>query len=161
MNTAKQQEIIKGSLMSGVISGVINGVAQYFSLKDKAYIALTVDSITNNENTVLGAAVGLAISLAVISTVITYIRIKDIKVKFFPTGFWSVVKHGFFSFGVITSLAVLWQRYMGTVDVPLFTALLIIGVIAGIVAGTVNYLTLRACTIYEAAEKQPTLVSDE
>lgn len=160
MNQAKEQEIIKGSIITGAINAVINGGIQYFFLKDKVPIAISVDSITNNEDTVLGAAVGLAITLAMISTVVTYFNIKDIKVKFYPTCFWSVIKHGFFTFGLVTSLAVLWQRYMGTVEVPLFTALLIIGVIAGIVSGIVNYLTLKACVIHEAAEKQPVTVTE-
>lgn len=121
-------------------------------MKDKAPIFISVDSITNNVDTVLGGAVSLAISLAMMSTVIAYINIKDLKVKFFPVGFWSVIKHGFFTFGVTTSLAVMWQRYMGTVEVSLLTALLIIGVIAGVVSGVVNYLTLKACIIYEEAE---------
>ncbi|WP_201540727.1 hypothetical protein [Psychrobacter sp. 1044] len=59
------------------------------------------------------------------------------------------IKHGFFTFGVLTSLAVLWQKYAGTVEVSLISALIIIGVIAGIVSGMVNYLTLRECTLSE------------
>jgi hypothetical protein len=49
----------------------------------------------------------------------------------------------------LTSLAVLWQKYAGTVEVSLISALIIIGVIAGIVSGMVNYLTLRECTLSE------------
>ena len=152
MDRLKQNEVIKGAAITGVINAFINAAIQYFSLKDKAPILLSVDSITNNVETVLGGAVSLAISLAMMSTVIAYLNIKDLKVKFFPVGFWSVIKHGFFAFGVTTSLAVIWQRYMGSVEVSLVTALLIIGVIAGLVSGLVNYMTLKACIIYEEAE---------
>ena len=82
-----------------------------------------------------------------ILTVVGYFTIKEPKVSFFPNAFLSVLKHGFFTFGVITSLAVLWQKYMGTVEVPLLTALVIIGIIAGIVSAVVNYLTIKACVI--------------
>lgn len=75
------------------------------------------------------------------------------KVKFFPTAFWLTIKHGFFTFGILTSLAVLWQRYMGTVEVSLVTALIIIGVIAGLVSGIVNYLTLKESTMVEKTKR--------
>ncbi len=152
MNNEQLAEIKKGAVINGVINGFINGGIQYFFLKGTAPIAISVDSITNNVHTVLGAGVSLGIMLAVITTVVAYFNIKDKKVPFYPEVLWSVIKHGFFTFGVITSLAVLWQRYMGTVEVGLFPALLIIGLIAGLVAGFVNYLTLKACIISE----QPT-----
>jgi len=149
MDAQKKSEITKGALINGVINAVINGGLQYFFLKDKAPIALSVDSITNTEETVLGATVGLALSLAMILTVVAYFTIKGEKVPFFPTAFWLTIKHGFFTFGIITALAVLWQRYMGTVEVSLVTALIVIGVIAGIVAGIVNYLTIKKCVLSE------------
>ncbi len=149
MEAQKKSEITKGALINGVINAVINGGLQYFFLKDKAPIALSVDSITNTEETVLGATVGLALSLAMILTVVAYFTIKGEKVPFFPTAFWLTIKHGFFTFGIITALAVLWQRYMGTVEVSLVTALIVIGVIAGIVAGVVNYLTMKKCVLPE------------
>lgn len=147
MKDARKAEIRKGAIITGAINGVINGGIQYFFLKDHAPIAISVDSITNNDHTVLGAAVSLAITLAVIVTVIAYFGIKEEKVPFFPKGLWSLIKHAFFTFGVVTSLAVLWQKNMGSVEVSLITALIIIGAIAGIVAGVVNYLTLKACII--------------
>ena len=140
-----QQKLIKGAITTAIINGFINGGVQYFLLKDHNSIAITVDSITNNEETVLGTAVVLAITLAMILTVIGYFSVKGEKVAFFPTAFWLTLKHGFFTFGVLTSLAVLWQKYMGTVEVPLLTALIIIGIISGIVSGIVNYLTLTGC----------------
>lgn len=112
-------------------------------------IAISVDSITNNEDTVLGTSVILSITLAMILTLVAYFGIKERKSPFFPTALWLTIKHGFFTFGILTSLAVLWQKYMGTVEVPLLTALIIIGIIAGIVSGIVNYLTLSECTLRE------------
>ncbi|MBK9420279.1 MAG: hypothetical protein IPN44_04415 [Flavobacteriales bacterium] len=136
-----------------MINGVINGGIQFFFLKDKALIAVSVDSITNNDDTVLGAAVGLAIMLAMIGTIVTYFGIKEKKVSFYPTAFWTVIRHGFFTFGVVASLSVLWQRYVGTVEVSLWTALITIALIAGAVAGVINYLTIEKCTLNESEVK--------
>lgn len=89
-----------------------------------------------------------------ISTIIGYFNIKVEKVAFYPTIFWLTIKHGFFTFGVVTSLAVLWQNYMGTVEVSLIFALVIIGVIASIVSGVINYLTLNKSVIVEESINQ-------
>lgn len=147
MHADKKSEILKGAVITGVINAFINGGIQYFFLKGKDAIPISVDSITNNDQTVLGTAVTLAITLGMILTVVAYFNIKDEKAPFFPKVLWLTIKHGFFTFGVVTSLAVLWQRYAGTVEVSLINALIIIGIIAGIVSGVVNYLTIKACII--------------
>lgn len=149
MKTSKKQELVKGAIITGVINAIINGGIQYFFLKDMDLIPISVDAITNTDQTVLGTAVILAITLSMILTLVAYFGIKGKKAPFFPTTFWLTIKHGFFTFGVLTSLAVLWQKYMGTVEVSLIAALIIFGVIAGIVSGIVNYLTLKECTRIE------------
>lgn len=150
METKQKKELLKGAL----ITGAVNSGIQYFLLKDHAPIAISVDSITNTDHTVLGSAVALVITLSMISTIIGYFNIKVEKVAFYPTIFWLTIKHGFFTFGVITSLAVLWQNYMGTVEVSLIFALVIIGVIASIVSGVINYLTLNKSVIVEESINQ-------
>ena len=147
MAIQNQQKLVKGALITGVINALINGGIQYFFLKDFTIIPISVDSITNDTATVLGTAVTLAISLSVILTIVAYFSIKEKKVSFFPTAFWLTIKHGFFTFGVITSLSVLWQKKMGTIDVSLTAALLIIGLIAGLISTIINYLTLKECTL--------------
>ena len=151
MKTQNKSELLKGAVITGVINAFINGAIQYFFLKGNDFIPISVDSITNNDKTVLGTAVTLAITLGMILTVVAYFNIKDIKVPFFPTVLWLTIKHGFFTFGVVTSLAVLWQRYAGTVEVSLISALIIIGVIAGVVSGVVNYLTIKSSIITQKA----------
>lgn len=150
METKQKKELLKGAL----ITGAVNSGIQYFLLKGHAPIAISVDSITNTDHTVLGSAVALVITLSMISTIIGYFNIKVEKVAFYPTIFWLTIKHGFFTFGVITSLAVLWQNYMGTVEVSLIFALVIIGVIASIVSGVINYLTLNKSVIVEESINQ-------
>ncbi len=149
MEAEKKQKLIKGAILTGIINAFINGGIQYFFLKGRNSIAISVDSITNNEETVLGTAVVLAITLSMILTLVAYFGIKENKAPFFPTTLWLTIKHGFFTFGVLTSLAVLWQKYMGTIDVSLISALVIIGLIAGVVSAIVNYLTLKESLLIE------------
>ena len=141
------KELVNGALKTGFINAFINGGIQYFLLKEKAVIPVSVDSITNETATVLGTAVPLAITLSILLTLIGYFTLKGNKIPFFPNAFWLIIKHDFFIFGVITSLAVVWQKVMGTVEVSLLTAVVIIGLIAGLVSAIINYLTLKDCVV--------------
>lgn len=143
MEKTTKSDLLKGAVITGVINAVINGGIQYFFLKDKELIPISVDAITNSEQTVLGTAVTLAITVSMILTLVGYFGVKGEKKPFFPNAFWLAIKHGFFTFGVLTSVAVVWQKYMGTIEVSLITALIIIGIIAGLVSGVINYLTLK------------------
>lgn len=143
MTKTVKSSLLKGAIITGIINAIINSGIQYFFLKDLDSIPISVDAITNTEQTVLGTAVTLSISLSMILTLVAYFGVKGDKAPFFPTTFWMILKHGFFTFGVLTSIAVLWQKNMGTITVSLFLALIIIGIIAGIVSGVINYLTLK------------------
>lgn len=137
-------QIVRGAVTGGVINGLINGVIQFFLLRGHAPIALTVNGIINDEKTVLGEAVPLAVTLAMILTVVAYMTLKAAKRPFMPQVLWLTIKHGIFAFGLIVSGAVVWQRLMGTVSVSLTTAVIVLSVVAGLVAGVVNYMTIRA-----------------
>lgn len=138
---------VRGAVTGGVVNGLINGAIQLFLLRGHAPIALTVNAIINDEKTVLGEAVPLAVTLAMILTVVAYLTLKAPKRPFFPQVLWLTIKHGVFVFGLIVTGAVVWQRTMGTVSVSLVTAVLILSVVAGLVAGVVNYMTLRASVL--------------
>jgi hypothetical protein len=140
------KKIVQGAILSGIINAVINGAIQWFLLSDKGALPLTVDGITNDEHTVLGAAVPLAVSLAMILTAVAFTTVKKPRPPFFPVFLWLTIKHGFFALGVIVTFAVLWQRFAGSVFVSLPTAVIILGLVAGLVAGAVNYMTIRAAT---------------
>jgi glucan phosphoethanolaminetransferase (alkaline phosphatase superfamily) len=103
---------------------------------------LTVDSISTDEHTVFGAAVPLAVSLAMILTAVAYTTVKRPKPRFYPTFLWMTIKHGFFALGVIVTFAVFWQRVLGSILVPLAAAVIILGLVAGVVAAVVNYMTI-------------------
>ena len=153
MTNKQKSKLLKGAALTGVINAVINGGIQYFFLKGHSSIPISVDSITNTTKTVLGTAVMLAITLSMILTLVAYFGIKGKKAAFFPTTFLLTLKHGFVTFGILTSLAVLWQKYVGTVEVSLVSALIIIGVIAGLVSGFVNYFTLKESVISEEQKR--------
>lgn len=140
------KKIVQGAMLSGIINAVINGAIQWFLLSDKGALPLTVDGITNDEHTVLGAAVPLAVSLAMILTAVAFTTVKKPRPPFFPVFLWMTIKHGFFALGVIITFAVFWQRFAGSVFVSLPTAVIILGLVAGLVAGAVNYMTIRAAT---------------
>ena len=137
-------KIIKGAAISGISNGLINGAIQWFLLRGETAIPVSVDAITNHQQTVLGMAVPLAVSLAMILTVIAYLTLKAPKRSFLPSGLWLTIKHGVFSFGLIVAGAVVWQRTMGSVTVSLTTAVVVLAVVSGVVGAVVNYMTIRA-----------------
>lgn len=135
--------------MSGVTNGLINGAIQWYLLRDLASIPLSVDGITNDAVTVFGTAVPLAVSLAMFLTVIGYLTLKAPKRRFMPGVLWLTIKHGVFAFGLIVGGAVVWQRLMGTVPVALAMAVFLLSVIAALVGGLVNYMTIQASLVRE------------
>jgi len=140
-----KSEIMKGAVLNGVINAVINGAIQYFILRgDEGPIPMTVDSIGTDTHTVLGSSVPLAVSLAMILTAVAHWTTKGPKKPFIPTTLWLVIKHGLFAFGTVVAAAVIWQRTVGTVEVGLGVAVLVLGIVAGLVAAIVNYMTISA-----------------
>lgn len=137
------EKVLQGAVISGIINGVINGVVKWFSFRKYDAIPISVDCITNDDVTVLGSGVHLAVTLAMILTLVAFFSIKKAKRPSFPKRIWITIKHGFFTFGVITGLSVLWQYYMGSVEVSAVWGTVLVGMIAAIVAFAVNYLTIR------------------
>ncbi|MEO8857361.1 MAG: hypothetical protein ABI343_10285 [Burkholderiaceae bacterium] len=142
--------ILRGSIVSGVSNGVINCAIQWFLLRGSASIPLSVNGITNDEKTVFGMAVPLAVSIAMILTVVAYLSLKQAKRPFFPDVLWLTIKHGVFAFGLSVAGAVVWQRLMGTIPVSLGTAVVVLGVVAGVVGALINYMTIRSSLLRTA-----------
>ena len=143
-------DILRGSVISGIANAIINGAIQWFLLRDQVSIPLSVDCITNDQHTVLGTAVPLAVSIAMILTVVAYMTLKQSKHPFMPHVLWLTIKHGIFTFGLIVGAAVVWQKLMGSVPVSLSTAVIVLGVVAGVVGGVVNFMTIRASLSHPA-----------
>jgi len=142
--TTSKEHLLKGALMGGIINAIINGVINWFQVKGKTELYLTVDAITNTEHTVLGGAVILAASLAAILTIISYFTVKSPnKPPFYPRALLITLKNTFFAFGVMVTISILIQRIAGSIVVTPFTGVVIVGLVAGVVAGLVDYMTKK------------------
>jgi len=142
--TTSKEHLMKGALMGGLINAIINGAINWFQVKGKTELYLTVDAITNTEHTVLGGAVILAASLAAILTIISYFTVKSPdKPPFFPKALLLTLKNTFFAFGVMVTISILIQRIAGSIVVTPFTGVVIVGLVAGVVAGVVDYMTKK------------------
>jgi len=144
MNHVHSQKLLSGAVITGIINAVINGIINWFQVKGQAGIKLTTDSISSTEHTVMSGAIILAFTLSVIIASIAYFTVKvEGKPKYFPFAFLVTLRNAFFLFGIFVTMAILWQRFAGTVEVsPLFAAC-IVGVVAGLVAGVTDYLTKK------------------
>lgn len=138
MNT----KVLQGAVVSGVINGVINGVIQWFSFRKFEKVPVSVDCISNDTVTVLGSGVHLAVMLAMILTLVAFFSIKKDLRPSISQRIWMIFKHGFFTFGVVTGLSVLWQYKFGSVEVSSLMGTVLVGIIAAVVALVVNYLTI-------------------
>jgi O-antigen/teichoic acid export membrane protein len=142
--TTSKEHLMKGALMGGIINAIINGAINWFQVKGKTELYLTVDAITNTEHTVLGGAVILAASLAAILTIISYFTVKSPdKPPFFPKALLLTLKNTFFAFGVMVTISILIQRIAGSIAVTPLTGVVIVGLVAGVVAGVVDYMTKK------------------
>lgn len=140
-------QILSGALISGAINAVVNGAIQSFLLRGQGPIPVSVDAISSGAHTVLSAAVPLSVSLAMILTAVGHLTLKGPKGPFFPTVLWLVIKHGLFAFGALVAAGVVWQRIVGTVETSVGTAVVFLGLVAGIVATAVNYMTISAVAL--------------
>lgn len=150
------QDVAQTAITTGVLNALINGIINWLLVKDKTELFLTTDSITSKDSTVLGGAVILATSLAIILTSIGYFRFKsENKPPYFPKGFMLTLKNAFFTFGVITSMSILLQRFAGSIAVNPISSAMIVAAIAGLVAGIIEYLTIKELLInhYNSSKK--------
>ena len=99
----QETQILQGAIATGISNAVINGAIQWFLLRGQISIPLSVDGITNDQQTVFGTAVPLAVSIAMILTVVSYLLLKASKRRFVPDVLWLTVKHGVFAFGLSVS----------------------------------------------------------
>ncbi len=138
------KELLKGSLLTALINACMNGTINWFSVRDLVEIPLTHDLISTEADTVFSGVVSLATSLAFILTTISFLTFKiPNKPRYFPKVFFLALRNSFFVFGVVVAIAILVQRMAGTVMITPIESALVSGVFAGIVGGTVDYLTKK------------------
>ncbi len=143
MNVPNRSEIIKGSLIQAAVNTVINAVINFFQVRGKDVHLVTSDSITSGSDTVIGHSVFLAVSLAVIFTLLGFKSLRPL----LPEVSWSevvrmAIKNGVFAFGLVVIAGVLWQRAFPDLTVSTIGAALIAGGIAGFASGVTNYSTV-------------------
>lgn len=140
--------LAKAAILPGVINGALNGTIQWFTFSKEVQIQITGDSISSNDLAVFGVAMQVALTIAIMSTTIAYLTYKSPVPKpgYFPRVFLVTVKHAFFAFGIGTSMAILWQRFFGTIMVSPVVATVMITVIAGFASWFVSWMTLREIT---------------
>lgn len=135
-------EALKGSVINGIINAVINGLINWFQFHDEDTLFLTVDNISTGSQTVMGGAVVLATTLAIILTSISFLTLKTTdKPAYFPHVFLLSLKNAFFVFGVLTAVSVLLQRFVGSLLVTPIASAFIVAIVAGLVAGIIDYMT--------------------
>ena len=135
-----KQEIIKGAEINFVINALINGTINWFQLDKSKNHFLTADSITTSEHTVFSGAVALSVTLAFILSSVAYFTMKDpAKPPYFPKIFLLALKHSIYAFGLVALTGMLLQRYVGSIEVSPLEAATTAGLIAGIVAGLVDF----------------------
>jgi hypothetical protein len=137
--------IRKDALAGAGISSVINGAISAWTLAGKGPHVLSADSIASTEHTVLGSAVTLAVSLAFILATINFFTFRKKAAgqaasalperPYFFFGLRQALGGALFMFGTVVALAVLWQRFFGTLTVSTPVA----AAIAGLVAGVASY----------------------
>ncbi|MEN9570235.1 MAG: hypothetical protein RL172_1466 [Bacteroidota bacterium] len=135
----KKQAIIGGST-NAFTSGLLN----WFSVKDKESLLLTDDLISSTKQTIFSGAVPSAVILAFLITSLTYFKFKKTgKPAYFPKVFFMALRHAVFAFGAVTIVAILIQRYFGSLTLLPWQSVLVVAIISGIIGGTVDYLTKR------------------
>lgn len=137
-------ELKKSAFIGGAINAVINGIINWFSVKDLDKVLISDNLISSTEHTLFSGAVPLAVSLAFILTGVAYLSTKiPNKPSYFPSIFWLSMKHTFMAFGIAVTFGVMWQRWMGSIEISPILATICTGLIAGVVAGIVNYMTIK------------------
>ncbi len=140
-------EIWKGALTGGVINAIINGLINWFQVKNLDSVLVTDNLISSEVHTLFSGAVPLAVSLAFILSGVAYATTKiPNKPPYFPRYFLKSLQYAFSAFGMVVTLGVLWQRGMGSVEISPVMAAVWAGIIAGIVAFAVNLMVVKDLT---------------
>jgi hypothetical protein len=153
--TDATQVRVQDALIPAVINALINGAIAYSSFKAEAAIPMTLDLISSKQHTVWGQGVTLAFALGVILTIITakvfakQVAKADASLaarvqRPMPVLLKIALGNAMALFGWFVALAVLWQRFVGTVEVSPPVAAALVGLLAGVITVIVEIRTKRA-----------------
>jgi len=156
-------DVLKKSMITAVINGGINAAISTGTFFKYGSIPITLDHISNQEITVFGQGVLLALTISFMSTGINYLTFsKELKKKHegipFPHPFWPwgvklALKNVLAAFGAAMIVAVLWQRFIGTIMVSPLAATMIMFVIAFFLVLYVSMSTMQSMLDTYAGDK--------
>ncbi|MGR5194015.1 permease [Vibrio rotiferianus] len=146
----------RDSLIAGLINGGINYWIAVNHFDDKSVVPMSVDMISSSQSTVWGQAVSLTFGLGIILSLITSILlIKQLKKtlpqmasNFEGAYWWRIVPIALTQaaalFGWFVTLAVIWTKCFGVVNVDASTAAILVGGFAFIITIIVEVGTKKS-----------------
>jgi len=147
---------VKDAAIPAAINAVIDGMIAYSSHGGRNAVPISVDSIASTEATVGSEAAMIALTLAVILTLITAAIFRKgvaarhpearelVSRPLFPSVVGIALQNALMLFGATVVAAVLWQRTVGTVMVVPAIAAGLVALFAGLVTVVVDLRTRRA-----------------
>lgn len=143
-------------LVGSAANGVINAAISAMLLRGKGPHPLTIDSIAAGQHTVLGSAVTMALALGLVVGTVTFMTFRR-KARGLGLADASLLQRPFFRFGLgrvlsaavtmtamVVLVAVLWQRFVGSVTVATPVAAALSGMVAALTAWHVGTRASRA-----------------
>jgi hypothetical protein len=147
------------SLPGGLVNGAINGAIAWSGFKVSETVPLSVDSIAAPGVTALGNSATVAFALTFIITSITFVVFRAgarkseaapralVDLRYWPTGLGIALRHTLLVFGGFVAVAVLWQRFAGTLLVGPGVATLVVAVVAALATVLAEWMTKREMLI--------------
>jgi cbb3-type cytochrome oxidase subunit 3 len=142
------------SAAGAAVNAVINGAIAWSAFKASDAVPLSVDSIGAKGVTALGNAATVAFALTLIITCITFFVFRGgarkasaaaslREMPFLPTGLGIALSNTLLAFGAFVAIAVLWQRFAGTVEVGPGVATVVVALVAGLATAFAEWRTKR------------------
>lgn len=143
------------SLPGGLINGAINGAISWSAFKGMEQVPLSMDNIGSPGITALGNAATVAFALTFIITSITFFVFRGAArkadwapgqltgLRYWPTGLGIALRNTLLVFGGFIALAVLWQRFVGTLLAGPIVATLAVALVAAVASALAEWRTKR------------------
>jgi hypothetical protein len=141
------------SAAGAAINAAINGAIAWSGFKASAAVPLSVDRIGAPGVTALGNSATLVFALVLIITCITFFvcrrgarQAADApaalgSMPFLPTGLQIALANTLLAFGAFVTVAVMWQRVMGTIEVTPAAATAVVAIVAAVATAFAEWRT--------------------
>jgi|WetSurMetagenome_2_1015567.scaffolds.fasta_scaffold526263_2 hypothetical protein len=160
----------KQAMINAAFNAVINGFLVWWKMEPGAAVPLTLDSISSGRGAVLGTAIASAFTMGLMVTMMSFLMFRKKTAALGEHGaglrtlsFWPdypalAVKNALFVFGALVAAAILWQKFVGTVEVGPFTAAAVVALVAAVSTGYATTSTmhtmLRDAALAESGERR-------